>query len=680
MNKIRWILLLIVILSLSACVDIPDETDKTETPMDEVLDVKAIIYQQDRVFYHATFALSDVKFSVIYEDDSQELISLEQSMLDQLSVTKLEQPGLHDISITFKNYTKDVVIYISSFEQTKVFSYIWLVAPTNRIPTNEFSFDMVKMEIHYEDNTFESFDLKESFVASDSLKDTYDVGYNYFNVSFIGKNAQFHVTLTYPNITYFDDRELYTGDLPDDIVGMETLFDGYPGRFHVQARVILTTSTGFILFDGEEHLFLTYDNVQDLKINDEVLVEVNVNYYYGTYSYQAVDVKLIERYMPHEVLPTVLEIEAYINQNKIKDRELKYRFRGMFTYINDELIFTDGDYELKGLIYDEETHDIINQYIHKLIDVNFYYGIRGVIPRFILDDYDLDIVELDEDYIEAYHEFFLDLEIKHLLNDMPDVIRNTESLSLASKGMFGSSIVWTTQFPAIISSTGVVSPNVKTYTCTSLMFVIDNGQMNKGQYKHFCITAGTVMSLAQADSVSLDRDYEVIVGGVVVTSIHGISIIYDGTSYALVKYVGTIGEMIEIHGFYERYEGFLGGLSYPYLVRPSTKVYGEPTVNHTYDFNSFVYDASMLGRIYEVSMSYQSDIFQTKWDAFQAMGGLPYVFNKGAFQIDGTNVTVYLIGSEEIDFTAMENKTIKFVFVGVNEFGHIEGVFLNTTD
>lgn len=667
MKKNKWIILLVLLISLSAC----------DKKIEDDIEITSIFYEQEIVFYDSTFQISDIMLEVTYQNDTKAFISLEESMLNQEDLIKLQQAGLHEIKVTYADQSADFVLYIAGVDQTKSFSYIWIVEPDYPIPSNEFSFHLIEIWFVFDDETYEAFELSEGLVNKDHIMSTYDIGEHLFEISFLEYTRLVSVTMTHPNITYTDDRELYDGQLPDDLVTINTLFFGGVGSFNIQARVALITTTGFILYDGENHVFLNYDHADYIKLNDEVWVNVAVDYYLGTYSYYAIDVKLIERYRRDEIEPVFYELKTYMTQNKIVDREIKYRFRGIFTYFDNELVFTDGIYELKGLIFDDETLDIINQYIHTLVDVNFYYGVSGLPPKFILDKSDLDISELEEIYQEAYHEFFLDLEIKHLKNSMPDVITNKESLFLATEGLFGSTIRWTSQNTNIISSLGVVQPSVNKYTCTSIMFDIDNDKMNKGQYKDICITAGTPMTLAQADAVSFDRDYEVIVKGIVVNSVYDISIIYDGTSYALVKYEGIIGEIVEIHGFYERYEGYLGGLSYPYIVRPLSETFDDPMIDKDFDFSDFKYSDQMLGYMYEVSMSYQENQFEEKWDAFQAMGGLPYIFNKGVFKIDGTNTIVYLVGNDEIDFTNMQNQTIKFSIVGINELGYIEGVFIN---
>jgi hypothetical protein len=664
-----------------SCTEIPDESEppiETEIPQEK--EVINITFVQDDLYDLNTFNVSMVTFRVTYEDETTELVNLDSSMLSIYDQTLLTYKGLHEITFTYRGYQKDIVIYIVDLDPGVTFNTVFFQPPTEKIPSNLFDLSMVKICFEYSNGTIERFDLPKTLVDPQDIKEPYGLGTYYFNVSILGFRPQFNVTMTYPDIVYTDDRELYTGELPDDILeDISVLFDGYPGDFYVQARIILITYDGFILYDGKDHVFIEYPDVDELKINDEVLVDLKISYHNGHYRYIADDVKLIQRYTPHEVLPTFYEIRNYLEDNKVKDRELKYRFRGMFTYLNDELIFTNGVYELKNLTYDEATYNIIKDYIHVLIDINFYFRDMGNIPTFILDDSDLGLYELDGLYVTAYHEFFLDLEIKHILNDLPKAIHKSERLPLVSQGIFGHPVVWSTQFPSIISKEGVVQPGVNSYTCTSIYFVIDNGKLSKGRYKEFCITVGTQMTLKQADTITLDSYAEVIVYGRIIRSIYGISIIYDGTSYALVKYDGKVGDVIEVHGSYERYQGYVGGISFPYLVRPSTRTYLEQEVIFNHDFINLPRLTNM-GRVYEANVRYVGYTFSTKWDAFQAMGGLPYQHNKGVFIIDGTEQKINVIGEMDIDFSAMEHVKLQFIFIGINSNQEIEGIFVRVNN
>lgn len=684
MKTLKVLILLVLIFQLMGCQDPKEETEvptteppiETEIPIEET--IKSITYTQDDLFYVDTFDVSMITLRVTYENDTTEMVELDSSMLSTYDQTLLTFKGLHEVTLSYKGFEKDIAIYIIDLDKSVTFNTVFFQPPTEKIPSNLFELSMVKICFEYDNGTIERFDLPKALVDTLDIKEPYGIGKYYFNVSILGFRPQFNVTLTYPDIIYTDERELYTGELPDEIIeDIEIIFDGYPGDFYVQARVILITYDGFILYDGEEHVFILYPDVDELKINDEVLVDLRITYHLGHYSYLADDVKLIERYTPHEVLPTFYEIKNYLEDNRVKDRELKYRFRGMFTYINDELIFTNGVYELKNLVYDEDTFDIINDHIHELMDINFYFREMGNIPTFILDDSDLELYVLDELYVTAYHEFFLDLEIKHILNDLPDAIHKIERLPLVSEGIFGHPVVWTTQYPSIISKEGVVQSGVTSYTCTSIMFTIDNGKLSKGQYKHFCITVGTLLTLKQADAVTLDSYKEVIVHGVIIRSIYGMSIIYDGTSYALVKYDGQEGEVIEVHGSYERYLGYLGGISFPYLVRPSTRTYSLPGVITDHNFQTPPSESNM-GKTYEVEVSYIGNTFSTPWDSFQAMGGLPFQHNKAVFTIQGTTLKIHMIGEMDIDFSTMTDVKLQFIFMGMSDNGEIQGIYFHT--
>lgn len=686
MKTFKVLILLVLIFSLMGCQDPKEKTEvptteppiETEIPINKA--IKSIMYTQDNLFYVDTFDVSMISLRITYEDDTTEMVELDSSMLSTYDRALLAYKGLHEVTLSYLGFTKDIVIYIIDLDKSVKFNTVFFEPPTEKIPSNLFELSMVKICFEYDNGTIERFDLPKALVDSQDIKEPYGVSKYYFNVSILGFRPQFHVTMTYPDIIYTDDRELYTGELPDDIIeDISILFDGYPGDFHVQARVILITYDGFILYDGNDHVFIEYPHVDDLKINDEVFVNLRITYQFGHYRYLADDVKLIQRYTPHEVLPTFYEIKNYLEGNKVKDRELKYRFRGMFTYINDELIFTNGVYELKNLVYDEATFNIIKDYVHVLIDINFYFREMGNIPTFILDDSDLGLYELDGLYVLSYHEFFLDLEIKHILNDLPDAIHKSERLPLVSEGIFGHPVVWTTQYPSIISKEGVVQSGVTSYTCASIMFTIDNGKLSKGQVKNFCITVGTLLTLKQADAVTLDSYKEVIVHGRVIQSIYGMSIIYDGTSYALVKTSGKIGDVIEVHGSYERYEGYLGGISFPYLIRPSTKTYLLPGVISDHNFQTPPSESNM-GKTYEVDTTYTGNTFSTLWDSFQAMGGLPFQHNKGVFTIIGTSQKINLIGEIGIDFSAMTNVKLQFIFMGMNDNGEIQGIFVQTVN
>lgn len=681
MRLFKMIGLMVLLFVFVGCTQTPDESEppiETETPQEK--EVINITYAQDDLYYLNTFNVSMVSFRVTYEDETTEMVNLDSSMLSVYDQTLLTYKGLHEITFTYKGYQKDIVIYIIDLDPSVTFNTVFFQPPTEKIPSNLFDLSMVKICFEYSNGTIERFDLPKILVDEKDMKEPYGIGTYYFNVSMLGFRPQFNVTLTYPDIIYTDERELYTGELPDDIIeDIAILFEGYPGDFHVQARVILITYDGFILYDGEEHVFVLYPDVDELKMNDEVLVDLRITYHLGRFSYLADDVKLIQRYTPHEVLPTFYEIKNYLEGNKVKDRELKYRFRGMFTYLNDELIFTNGVYEFKNLVYDEATFNIIKDYIHVLIDINFYFREMGNIPTFILDDSDLGLYELDGLYVLSYHEFYLDLEIKHILNELPNAIHKSERLPLVSQGIFGHPVVWTTQYPSIISKEGVVQSGVTNYTCASIMFTIDNGKLSKGQIKNFCITVGTLLTLKQADAVTLDSYQEVIVHGMIIRSIYGMSIIYDGTSFALVKYEGKGGDVIEVHGSYERYEGYLGGISFPYLVRPSTKTYPLPGVITDHNFQTPPSESNM-GKTYEVEVVYTGSTFSTPWDSFQAMGGLPFQHHKGVFTIKGTHQKINMIGEMDIDFSTMTDVKLQFIFMGMSDNGEIQGIFVQTID
>lgn len=66
----------------------------------------------------ANFILSDIKITVVYEDDSTEEISIARSMLSAMDKNKLESAGTHTVTVTFGDKTAVFTVTLTGSSQT----------------------------------------------------------------------------------------------------------------------------------------------------------------------------------------------------------------------------------------------------------------------------------------------------------------------------------------------------------------------------------------------------------------------------------------------------------------------------------------------------------------------------------------------------------------------------------
>ncbi|MDO9628651.1 MAG: hypothetical protein Q7I99_02020 [Acholeplasmataceae bacterium] len=685
MKNLHLLIFFFFIFVLGSCqkeIETKIETE-VETITEEIKPVvQSIHFEQKNVYYLSAFDITKLSFHVGFDDESERDVNMSVSMFSISDQEKIQTAGLHQLSLEYQRYKKTIVIYIVDLDPSIELTAIYFEKPKEKIPRNELDFSAITICFEFELVITEKFQLFEAMIEKNSIKEFYFVGNYTFIVKMFGQSLRFNVDLTHANVVYVDDRTLYTGEISEDVIRKIEVLRLQNSRFHqVLSRVILVTHEGFILYDGTDHLYMKYDNPSSLKVNDEVLVDVEVVYRNSRFEYKVIELKLIERYMPYIVEPAIFELKEYLTVVKDKEKELKYQFRGIFTYINQKLVFTDGEYEIKDMIYDDETLLVINQYIHQLVDVNFYLAKTNGPRKFILDINEMKIVQLSAIHKVYYTEFFLNLEIKHILNDLPTIITKSDRLTLVNKGIFGSVITWIVKDPKIISKEGIVQSGVNKYTCTVLMMNADDGKTNKGSSIDLCITVGVPMTLKQADIISLNTDYEVIVKGLILKSSYGVSLIYDGTSYAFVKYDGKIGDVIEVHGFYEKYEEYLGGLSYPYIVKPSNNTYTKPVAISDFDFINNSLNETMFGKTFDVELNLVSISNYLGWDAFNPMGGLPYLTKASTFTISGTTTKVHLIDDQNTNLSGfVDGSKVKFIFVGLNSFNELEGILVEINE
>lgn len=301
MKKIYILMFLLILLFITGCNN------------NKIKDIEA----EEIIACVDTFNITEYTFTVIYTNDTNETVNMLPIMFSNEDINKFYEVGTHQVILNYEGFSKTITI---TLEERKAIS---LKANPSTINSyiNEFKYEMITLEILYNDNTSDFIPFSRNLLDSKDIialskPGTYDILVKYEDVS-----TTIHFELL-PNETKIEN-------LPQDVIiycltTKEN--DKYASTFYVLANKEFSGLQFKITYSPEVKI----DNIViDLKN-----IICNSSDDYVTVMYSA----------SQNITGTLKLFTIYFtSENQYHNFNLDYNFNKKIVYINTEKEVVDID-------------------------------------------------------------------------------------------------------------------------------------------------------------------------------------------------------------------------------------------------------------------------------------------------------------------------------------------------
>lgn len=214
------------------------------------------------------FFISDYKFTVVYEDETEEEIQMDLSYFSAEDQAKFNEIGEHQVTLKYEKISKSFTVIL---EERKAKSITPINAKISSL-VQEFEYEMVTFNVEYNDNTSEVVQLDKSMLSNEDI------------IS-LGKPGTYEITVEYEQLQAIVEIELLPNEVALDTLKQDVVVycltkkvNGvYESVFYALGNKDFS-GLQFKLSTGNKVGYVKVKNTNsNLVINEETLVVTFVN-------------------------------------------------------------------------------------------------------------------------------------------------------------------------------------------------------------------------------------------------------------------------------------------------------------------------------------------------------------------------------------------------------------------